>query len=128
MRAEVIAFPLPFLTFLLASVAAVLIARQDFGAVPARDFFVAFFAVTAPGGLLAGLRFGTGHHRPSALQRAIPLSIGPCLYLGFASPTTSEDGTRRLAAVHLGSALVLAFLPQFVPSALAVFDALIGAS
>ena len=123
-----IALPLPFLTFVLAVVAGVLVSRQDFGAAQARFFFVAFFVVIAAASLLVGLRFGYGYDRLMTVQRALPLFIGPCLYLGFANLATSEDNTRRLATLHLGAALALAMLPAFLPDAAFGADWLIGAS
>lgn len=102
-------FPLPILTFLLATVAGALLWRVDFGQPRTRHLFVGFFGIVAVGALLVGLRFGYGIDRLIPLQRALPLFGGPLLYLGFASLTSAP---KRQVALHLGLAAGLAIAMQ----------------
>lgn len=102
-------FPLPILTFLLASVAGALLWRVDFGQARTRHLFTGFFGVVAVGALLVGLRFGYGIQTLIPLQRALPLFGGPLLYLGFANLTAKP---KHLIALHLGLATTLAVAMQ----------------
>ncbi|MGO4908435.1 helix-turn-helix transcriptional regulator [Pseudorhodobacter sp. W20_MBD10_FR17] len=102
-------FPLPILTFLLATVAGALLWRVDFGQPRARHLFAGFFGIVAVGALLVGLRFGYGIHALIPLQRALPLFGGPLLYLGFASLTPAA---KHQIPLHLGFAAGLAIAMQ----------------
>jgi AraC-like DNA-binding protein len=112
MTGDLVVLPLPILVFVLSAVSTLLIARADLGNVTARRLFVAFFAVIAVGTLLVGLRFGYGFERLIALQRILPLFAGPLLYLGFAVYATDPARVRRLIAIHLGVAVLLAVVPS----------------
>jgi AraC-like DNA-binding protein len=128
MASQVAAFPLPLMTSVLGFIAALLCLRLNLGTSSARFFFAAFFAVVAAASLLVGLRFGYGIDWLKAVQRSLPLFIGPLLWLGFASLSVASDTLLRLASAHIGAALGLAlltFLPvgvHFLP------DVLIAAS
>jgi AraC-like DNA-binding protein len=128
MASQVVAFPLPLMTSVLGFIAASLCLRLNLGTSPARFFFAAFFTMVAAGSFLVGLRFGYGIEWLKALQRSLPLFIGPLLYLGFASLTAVSDKLLRIAAAHIGCAIGLALLtllpggPRFLP------DLLIAAS
>lgn len=107
-------FPLPLLTFAMATVAGALVWRLDFGLAAARNLFAAFFAIVACGALLVGLRFGYGIEQLIPLQRALPLFGGPLLYLGFATLTAPTAQTPGLIALHLGIALAAAAIPNLL--------------
>lgn len=102
-------FPLPILSFLLATVAGALLWRVNYGPPRTRLLFTGFFGIVAVGALLVGLRFGYGHQALIPLQRALPLFGGPLLYLGFASLSAAPKGQ---IALHLGLAAALAIALQ----------------
>lgn len=128
MSSEMAVLPLPFMTFVLAVMAAILISRQSLGADQARFFFAGFFVMVAGASLLIGLRFGYGLDQLVALQRVLPLFIGPLLYLGFASLATEEEKVPKLAALHLGIALAFTVLPPLFGGAAIMADWLIALS
>jgi AraC-like DNA-binding protein len=102
-----LALPLPILTFVLSAVACVLVWRINFGNPLARGLFTAVFVLIAAGTLLVGLRFGYGVDRFIALQRIIPLFVGPVIYLGFLALMHPPEalwrkGTDRLTYAALG--------------------------
>jgi hypothetical protein len=102
-------FPLPMLTFLLATVAGALLWRVDFGRPHARHLIAGFFGIVALGALLVALRFGYGIDTLIPLQRALPLFGGPLLYLGFAS---LKSALKRQIPLHPGLAAGLAVAMQ----------------
>ena len=110
--ARLLTFPIPVLTFLLATAAGFAVFRQDVGPRLARGLFLGFFFSVAVGSLMVGLRFGYGIETFVPIQRALPLLGGPLLYLGFAVLSVSRIYAVRLVAVHLGITLALAL---FVP-------------
>lgn len=123
-----IALPLPILTFLLCVVACVLIWRFDLGNRLARALFTGTFILIAASTLLVGLRFGYGIENFIALQRLLPLFVGPLNYLGFVALTRPTDQMRPQIIKHLGVALAVAILPQFFPIIRQGFDIAIGLS
>ncbi len=96
------------MTFVLAAVAAALVARRSFGDDLAKILFVGFFAVLALGSLMVGLRFGYGIQALVPVQRVLPLFGGPFLYLAFAVLTVDASRARRRVAIHIGVAFVIA--------------------
>ena len=122
------ALPLPIVTFILAVVAAALIARRSFGVGLARNLFVGFFAVMACGSLLVGVRFGYGIDTFVPVQRVLPLFGGPLLYLGFAVLTLPPGRAVRRIAVHLGIALIVAIGLHFLAAQFIGTDVILAAS
>ena len=120
--------PLPLLTFLLATLACAMVWRIDPGTALARRFFTAVFALIALVTLLIGLRFGYGMERLVAVQRIVPLFIGPTIWLGFVSLTRPPVRVRPLAWLHFGIAAAVALLPQILPLLRTAFDLAIAAS
>jgi AraC-like DNA-binding protein len=110
MSAGLAALPLPFMTFILAIFAGVLLLRQNPGPFAARLFFAAFLAVMALGSLMLGLRFGYGMPGLITLQRALPLFLGPLLYLGFASLSAPPRALMVKSVLHLTAAITLVLL------------------
>lgn len=123
-----LALPLPIVTFALAAVACVLVWRLDLGNPLARGLFTATFAVISLATLLTGLRFGYGLDGLSAVQRMLPLLIGPLIYLGFASFTRAPDRMRAPLLLHLSATALLAALPQLFPPMRGTYDVLIALS
>ena len=123
-----LALPLPILTFVLSAVACVLVWRINFGNPLARGLFTAVFVLIAAGTLLVGLRFGYGVDRFIALQRIIPLFVGPVIYLGFLALMHPPEALWRKAIPHLAVAVLAALLPQIIPQLRGGFDLFIGAS
>lgn len=105
-----------------------LIWRVDFGNHLARGLFTMVFVLIALGTLLVGVRFGYGIERFIAIQRVIPLFVGPFIYLGFLALTRPPDDLWRVARYHLGAALFAALLPQLFPPLRGGFDVMIGLS
>lgn len=120
--------PLPILTFVLAAVACALLWRLEIGNTLARRLFTAAFAVIAAGTLLTGLRFGYGLQQLVALQRMIPLCVGPLIYLGFAALSRPAEAMPPLVKGHLGVAALAALVPQLLPVLRPGLDLLIAAS
>lgn len=123
-----LALPIPILTFVLSAVACILVWRMDIGHPLAPRFFTAVFALIATGALLTGLRFGYRLEQFVVVQRAMPLFVGPLIYLGFKSLTRSARQMRRNAAAHLVAACAAALLPQTLPQLRDGYDLVIGAS
>ncbi|WP_420863722.1 helix-turn-helix transcriptional regulator [Algirhabdus cladophorae] len=121
-------FPLPIITFGLALVAAVLVARLELGKVVGRWFFVAFFVLVAVGSFLVGLRFGYGIEGLIPIQRSLPFLAGPLLYLGFVSFTEGGTHMARRTAAHLGFAVALMVVPSVLFKQFFGWEALIGVS
>jgi len=128
MASQVVAFPMPLMTSVLGFIAAFLCLRLNLGTSPARFFFAAFFAMVAAGSLLVGLRFGYGIDWLKAVQRSLPLFIGPLLWLGFASLSAVSDNLLRIASAHIGSAIGLALMTFLPFGARLLPDLLIAAS
>ncbi|MDQ7070858.1 MAG: helix-turn-helix domain-containing protein [Rhodobacterales bacterium] len=123
-----LSLPLPILTFVLAIVVCGLVWRLELGNRLAQWFFVGVFVLIAAVTLVVGLRFGYGIERFIALQRVIPLFIGPFIYLGYVALMVPADQARRVATGHLGVAVLAAMVPQVFASARPYFDFVIGAS
>ncbi|MGB7260755.1 MAG: helix-turn-helix transcriptional regulator [Albidovulum sp.] len=128
MPGDLLVFPLPILTFLLAIVACVLAARLDLGHPSARNLFVAFFALIATGSLMVGLRFGYGIAQLIPLQRSLPLFAGPLLYLGFGVQSLPQHRRLPFILAHLGLALVVAVLAPLLAGDWTGMDWVIGLS
>lgn len=105
-------FPLPILSFLMASVAGALVWRVDFGLSLARLLFAGFFGIVALGALLVGLRFGYGLEQFIPVQRVLPLLGGPFLYLGFAVLAADRIRAPRMVGLHIGVAVTLGLALQ----------------
>jgi AraC-like DNA-binding protein len=128
MTSQIAVLPLPFMTFALAALAGTLCFRHNFGPERAGFYFAAFFGVVALGSLLAGLRFGYGFDRLILAQRALPLFLGPLLFLGFASFAMPPGEDKRLKLMHLGGAAGLALLMLLTGDRAWVADWLIAVS
>lgn len=114
MNANMVSIPLPILAALLCAVIAPLILRLDLGPRISAVLFALLFADFAAQSLLVGLRFGYGVERFIPLQRVLPLSVGPLIYLGFAALALSKEAFRKAAVRHLSVALVLAVALLFL--------------
>lgn len=123
-----LALPLPILTFVLSAVACALVWRLDIGNRLARSLFTGAFALIATSTMLVGLRFGYGIEQFAAIQRVIPLFIGPLVYLGFSALMRPAADMRRLTGVHLAIAGAAAFLPYIIPQLRLGFDLVVGLS
>ena len=121
-------FPLPLLTFVLASVACLLAWRLDLGRAAARNLFTLLFAIIGLASLLVALRFGYGVENVIPLQRAMPLLIGPAMYLGFAVLAVAEARMTRLLVAHFGLAIIGVLLPQVFPVVRGYYDLIIAMS
>ncbi|KIN61937.1 Transcriptional regulator, AraC family [Sulfitobacter noctilucicola] len=110
MGTNMISIPLPMLASLLCAVIAPLMLRLDPGRRAASIFFALLFADFAVQSLLVGLRFGYGVERFIPLQRVLPLSVGPILYLGFAALAQPPKEFRKSMILHLGIAAVTALV------------------
>jgi len=117
--------PLPILTFLLAIVAAGLIARRTFGVLLSKILFLAFMFAMALGSLMVGLRFGYGVESLIVVQRVLPLFAGPLLYLGFATLCLPEAVAKRRVALNLGAIALLAIYLQVFAWRFAGVDAVL---
>lgn len=102
-----VSVPLPMATAFLCGMLAILIWRLELGVRRANVFFSAFFGLGAVASLLVGLRFGYGIENLVALQRTLPLFLGPLMYLGFATMTVEGRDVTRNILVHLGAPLIL---------------------
>lgn len=121
-------FPLPILTFLLAGVAVVLVARLNLRLKLAHGLFVTFFVMIGLGALMVALRYGYGVQGLIPIQRALPLFAGPVLYLGFALFALPQERRTKAMVGHLGVAAVLAITPQIIFARPVGMDALIAVS
>lgn len=117
------ALPLPLLSFVLAAVACGLVWRVDIGQPLARALFTGVFALIGLSTLLTGLRFGYGMDALLVGQRLIPIAVGPLIYLGFLSLTGTAMA--RPLIIHLTIAALAGSLPQLIPGAQGVYDAVI---
>ncbi len=122
------ALPLPIFTFFLSAVACVMLWRLDVGNRLARLFFTTVFALIAGGTLLTGLRFGYGLDGLAPIQRVIPLFVGPLIYLGFRTYTCTPRALRVPILSHLSLWVLVALLPQLLPSVRGLYDLAIGTS
>ena len=123
-----IAFPLHFLLALLWAVIAVLALRLDLATRRTPLLFCGLFVVFALESFLVGLRFGYGVTGLVVVQRALPLLVGPLMYLGFASLAVPSEPFRRMLMGHLGAVGVLLIGFQIAPSQFENFDWVIAAS
>lgn len=128
MGANMVSVPLPILAALLCAVIAPLLLRLDLGRRAAAILFALLFADFALQSLFVGLRFGYGVERFIPLQRVLPLTVGPLLYLGFASLSQPPDAFRRAMWLHLGSAVVMAGILMVLIRVFLDFDLLIALS
>ena len=122
------ALPLPIFTFVLSAVACAMLWRLEVGNWLARALFTMVFALIAMGTLLTGLRFGYGMENMAAIQRVIPLFVGPLIYLGFRTYTCTAQALRVPIIAHLALWAVVALIPQLLPSVRGLYDVAIGAS
>lgn len=128
MEANIISVPLPVLAAVLCAILAPLMWRLDLGRRAAAVCFALLFADFAVQSLLVGLRFGYGVEQFIPLQRVLPLSVGPLLYLGFNALALPRRAWRRSAVVHLGTAAALAVLLSAFADIYRDFDLVISAS
>ncbi len=123
-----LSLPLPILAFALSAIACVLVWQASSDNALARIFFTVTFAIIALGTLLTGLRFGYGFEQLTALQRAIPMFVGPVVFLGFSAFFYTARRVMQMASVHLGAATLVVFAFQVWPENLMLIDLLISAS
>ncbi|MGB7319098.1 MAG: helix-turn-helix transcriptional regulator [Planktotalea sp.] len=120
--------PLPILTALLGGAIAILILRLDLGSRKATVLFAVLFALLSFSSLLVGLRFGYGIEQLVLIQRAVPLLVGPLLYLGFAAFVTPNERFTRAALLHIGVALAVIAIVLMARKPLYALDWVISAS
>lgn len=128
MKGSLFSFPLPILTALLCAVIAVLAARLDLGRRQSAVLFSALFALFGLEALLVGLRFGYGVEQFTALQRLLPVFVGPLMYLPFAALAVPAARFANTLMRHLGGAVLLILLLQLLPQQLALGDWVISMS
>lgn len=128
MQSSLLAIPLPLLVAMLCVAFAVLVWRVDLGLRKASQIFSALFAVFAFESLLVGLRFGYGIDRFILLQGALPLVVGPLLYLGFAALAVTPERLKQLSLRHFGMVLVVLFIVLILPLDFVPLDWAISAS
>lgn len=121
-------FPLPMLTALLCGLLALLVGRLDLGTARAGALFSTLFGLCAVESLLVGLRFGYGIEALIPLQRALPLYLGPIMYLGFVALTVGKRDFARVVGIHLSAPLVAIALFWLLVDDLRHLDWLISAS
>lgn len=115
-------------TFLLAIVAAGLVAQRSFGVLASKILFVSFLGLIALGSLMVGLRFGYRIETLVPLQRVLPLFGGPLVYLGFAVLSVSQARANRRTLIHLGIAAIVAILLHFAAAQFIGTDVILAAS
>lgn len=125
---NMISVPLPILATVLCAVIAPLILRLDLGRRISGRFFALLFASFAVQSLLVGLRFGYGVEQFITLQRLLPMSVGPLLYLGFVALGLDGAVLRKRALLHLGAALGLALGLGLFANIFRDFDLVISVS
>lgn len=127
-QGALIAFPLHFLLALLWAVIAALVLRLDLARRRTPLLFCGLFAVFALESFLVGLRFGYGIAGLLVVQRALPLLVGPLMYLGFASLAVPPEPFRRMLLWHFGGfgAVLIGF--QLAPAEFDGFDLVIAAN
>lgn len=125
---SVISLPLPLLTALLGAVIAVLISRIDWGSRAASLFLAALFGLLSFSAVLVALRFGYGLDGVIFVQRLTPLQVGPLMYLGFAAYAAPRPQFRKLAQLHLGSAIAVIAVIATLPKPIYVLDWVISLS
>lgn len=123
-----IAIPLPILSALLCAVISVLVLRLDLGSTRTPKILSVLFGILALESLLVALRFGYGVESFVALQRILPLLVGPLLYLAFSSLAVAPDQFARLMFVHLGAVVIIAIGFQLLSPWLGPLDWVISAS
>lgn len=121
-------FPLPMMTALLSAVISGLIWRLDLGPARANVLFCMLFGLCATEALLVGLRFGYGITAFVALQRMLPLYLGPTIYLGFVALAVPKQDFVRLALAHLSAPIVVMGLFWMMIQGLRQLDWIISAS
>ena len=128
MQASVMALPLPILSALLCAVIAVLVLRLDLGNARTPVLFSALFALFTLQALLVAIRFGYGVEMFVGLQRALPLLVGPLLYLAFAALAVPSAEFTRVLRWHLGGVVVIIVVLQLLPDRIVPGDWLISMS
>lgn len=123
-----LSIPLPILAALLCALIAPLMLRLDLGPRVAAIFFALMFTSFALQSLLVGLRFAYGVERFITVQRVLPMSVGPLLYLGFAALAMDGAKLRKHALLHLGTAFGLALGLGLFANIFRDFDLVISAS
>ena len=127
-NATLLSFPLPMLTTLLCAVIAGLVWRLELGVRRASALFSALFALCTVESLLIGLRFGYGVTGLIPVQRALPLFVGPLMYLGFAALTIGQEVFARRVLSHLGAPVMALVLFWVLAENLWQLDWVISAS
>lgn len=125
---DIISVPLPFLAAALCAVIAPLMLRLDLGRRAAAWCFAGLFACFVMQSALVGLRFGYGVERFVTVQRVLPLTVGPLLYLGFVALSLPAEIWRRRLVVHLGGAVIVASVLAAFANIYRDFDLVISAS
>lgn len=128
MQGSLFSFPLPFLTSFLCAVIAVLAARLDIGRKQSAVLFSMLFVLFAVESLLVAVRFGYGVESFVALQRLLPLFVGPLMYLPFMALAVPAESFGKLLLRHLGGVAVVSLALQLVPLELGLADLAITGS
>lgn len=127
MQESLFSFPLPILTALLCAVIAVLVTRLDLGRKQSAVLFSMLFALFAVESLLVAVRFGYGVESFVALQRLLPLFVGPLIYLPFMALVVPAEKFGNLLLRHLGGMAVVTLALQTLPQWLGLADlAIVG--
>ncbi|WP_298918965.1 AraC family transcriptional regulator [uncultured Roseobacter sp.] len=121
-------FPLPLLTALLCGVISVLTWRLNLGVRRASATFSVLFALCALEAVLVAVRFGYGQTTFIPLQRALPMFLGPLMYLGFSAMKLSRQPFRGAVAVHIGAPILLMALFWIFVDDLRALDIVISTS
>ena len=120
--------PLPILTALLGGAIALLILRLDLGSRSATICFAVLFGILSFSSLLVGLRFGYDMEELVLAQRAVPMLVGPLLYLGFAAFVIPKERFMRSVILHLSLAFAVILVVLLSRRPIYALDWVISAS
>ncbi|WP_417712833.1 helix-turn-helix domain-containing protein [Pseudophaeobacter arcticus] len=121
-------FPLPLMTATLFVGVAVMVWGLELGPRRANVMFAGLLGLCALEAILVGLRFGYGVDQLIPVQRALPLFLGPMIYLSFVSLTVGASRFRRLTLLHLAVPVVILGIFWTVSDGLGRIDWLISGS
>lgn len=125
MQGSLFSFPLPIFTAFLCTVIAVLAARLDLGRKQSAVLFSMLCALFAVQSLLVAVRFGYGVEGFVALQRLLPLFVGPLMYLPFMALIVPTEQFGKLLLRHLGGMMFVTLALQTLPPRLGLGDLVI---
>lgn len=130
--------PISFMTALVSLLLLAMILMSTAGNRASRTAFSLLFGVFCLQAILVGLRFGYGFSALASLQRALPFTIGPLIYLGFRALADANGLERKAILPHaLAGSLPMIMLwaiplltdpEKLPPAAQNAADVLIGLS